>query len=71
MGTNSRIHIVILKLLNLNLAARLFFFTPRAESVTAMHLSFSPTFLLEPGETISLVLPEDIAGERSFVFYVV
>ena len=71
MATNSRMHVVILMLLNLNLAARLSFFTPRAESVTAMHLSFSPTFSLEPGETISLLLPNDIAGEHCFILYVV
>lgn len=41
----------------------LFFMTPRAESVTAMRLLFTPTFMLQPGETVTLSLPADFSGK--------
>jgi len=45
---------------------KLFFMTPRAESVTAMRLLFTPTFMLQPGETVTLSLPADFSGKFGF-----
>ena len=49
--------------LYLHLTAHLYFATPKAESTSGLRLLFAPTFTIDAGETVTLVLPSDFEGK--------